>query len=469
MVLKSKKIIGTLLAFVLIFSSFLVVSADDVEIYFEENFDNYDVGGPYESGAAIETANGLVPEKYVNWKNSSLSNMLSIVENPFDKKLGNSLQINRGAILTLWDPSPAMINAEGPNLLIEFKAGLKTQKGIFAFSGFFDDGVEAKGKQIALLKIKTSSGNHYISDGLTGKLIEQSMVPDKMSTISIALTMKKDANTTYDVYVNGQRKNNTPFELPFPTEKLFRISMEDNHADGLEETYIDDIVIKSVDSFEEYFPKQAAQATPTPKPTATPAPTATPQPTAIPQPSVKQEMTDIKGHWAEKDIAEMVQLGLVNGKGEGIFDPEGNVTRAEFAALVLRAIAEQPTSYNNAFSDVKAQDWYANTLQKAYDLGIIHQAMISNGSFNPNQSIGRQEMAFMVTKGYEIKKGALSGINAAAFKDRMDIDEWCRTYVDAAVELGLIKGTTADTFSPDENATRAQAAVIIKRLFNGIK
>jgi hypothetical protein len=81
---------------------------------------------------------------------------------------------------------------------------------------------------------------------------------------------------------------------------------------------------------------------------------------------------DIIGHWAQHDIEVMAGLGIAQGVGNQQFDPDDNVSRAEFLSLLLRSLGMYTGSVTEApFSDVTTTDRYAPYLQTAYDAGII--------------------------------------------------------------------------------------------------
>ncbi len=193
-------------------------------------------------------------------------------------------------------------------------------------------------------------------------------------------------------------------------------------------------------------------------------PTATPIPTITQQPKGKS-FVDIAGHWAENQIAVLVEKDLVKGKGESIFDPDSFVTRAEFVALITRALSiEDVEAKENVFNDVKINDWYYSTIYSAYQSGLISG---SGDSFRPNDKITREEAVVVLIKalkklGKEVKKSDM------IFGDSDKISPWAVDYVNQAVATGLVKGMGDGYFSPNSDATRAQAVIMITRLL-GVK
>ena len=178
--------------------------------------------------------------------------------------------------------------------------------------------------------------------------------------------------------------------------------------------------------------------------------------------TVGNRFTDTIGHWAREDIEEMAARGIVSGVTADTFEPDRSITRAEFATLVAKAL-ELESSNPAGFADVSADAWYYASVNAAANAGIITGF---DGLFRPDDLITREEMAVILGKVYDFsgKNAGRGGIDRFADKDA--ISEWAYTYVDEAATAGLISGMTYDTFVPQENATRAQAAAVIKRLLD---
>lgn len=71
------------------------------------------------------------------------------------------------------------------------------------------------------------------------------------------------------------------------------------------------------------------------------------------------DFEDTKDHWARKEIGALAGKGIIKGKSEGIFDPDANITRAEFVALMTRAMGYgENHGYTVPFMDVRENDWY---------------------------------------------------------------------------------------------------------------
>ncbi|MGF7033819.1 hypothetical protein J2T17_004767, partial [Paenibacillus mucilaginosus] len=178
---------------------------------------------------------------------------------------------------------------------------------------------------------------------------------------------------------------------------------------------------------------------------------------------------DMKDHWASSDVGWMARRLLVSGAAPGAFHPDHSVSRAEFAALLVRALdlkAVATVGYQG-FSDVPEEAWYAADVRRAAEAGLLQG--VADNRFAPDALITREQMAVLIWRANVYLREA-AGEQAGAghalkqFKDQGSISSWAEAAAAAALEAGLIQGTAADTFDPQGSATRAQAAVMMKRL-----
>ncbi len=179
--------------------------------------------------------------------------------------------------------------------------------------------------------------------------------------------------------------------------------------------------------------------------------------------------SDIKGHWAESYIKLLANKLVVDGVTDTTFQPERNITRAEFAALVVRALGLDTNSGSSTFKDVAASDWYASVVAAAANAKLVDG--YEDGTFRPNATINREELAAMVVRALNYA-GAKPDVSAdkqtqllAKFKDASKI-VWAKNEIAAAIDAGIIDGMTDDTLGARDTATRAQSATMLKRLLS---
>jgi len=178
--------------------------------------------------------------------------------------------------------------------------------------------------------------------------------------------------------------------------------------------------------------------------------------------------SDLSGHWAAADIAEMVSKGFVKGISTTEFAPQRNITRAEFAAILLRALGiTEETQLMGSFYDVSADHWYFGTVNTAAKLGLI--TGYTPTSFGPEDKITREQIAVMLDRALAYKNKTLDldaetiSTKLSTFQDQGLISSWAQESVATAVALEIVKGRTTTQFAPNATATRAEAAVMILR------
>lgn len=174
--------------------------------------------------------------------------------------------------------------------------------------------------------------------------------------------------------------------------------------------------------------------------------------------------SDMTKHWANPEVSSLASKFIVKGSSSTAFAPERKVTRAEFAEFIVRGLGLNGSSASAArFSDVGAGGAGAAYIGAAAKANIVQGG--TDGLFRPNATITREEMAVMMLRAmsYAGVMPTVSGSELAPFADRAKVSSWAKDGVVAAVKTGLIKGVTTTQLKPKDNATRAQAAVIVKR------
>ncbi|NQX67243.1 S-layer homology domain-containing protein [Paenibacillus alba] len=179
----------------------------------------------------------------------------------------------------------------------------------------------------------------------------------------------------------------------------------------------------------------------------------------------KKTFDDMIGHWAKQDVEQLASKMIINGTSDRAYTPEMQVTRAQFAALLVRGLGLPAEAGKNVFADVADTQWYAPEVNAAAKYGLVQG--VAEGEFNPDAQITREQMVVMMMKAIGLVKGtsasSASTVNAP-FADQDLLSDYARSAVADAAGKGLIHGKTETTFAPQDVATRAEAAVIIKRV-----
>lgn len=172
--------------------------------------------------------------------------------------------------------------------------------------------------------------------------------------------------------------------------------------------------------------------------------------------------------WAGHEIAVTAAKGIVEGRSEGQFVPGDNVTRAEFAKLIVKAFGLEDASATEAFSDVNESDWFKPYVAAAVKAGLINGR--SDDKFEPNAIITRAELATIASRALTKVRDYTGVANAdaalKAFVDAGNIHSSLKDGVALAADQGIVVGEEGGKFNPNNGSTRAQAAVVIYRLLN---
>lgn len=185
--------------------------------------------------------------------------------------------------------------------------------------------------------------------------------------------------------------------------------------------------------------------------------------------SVTVSFTDVnQTHWAYSFIADMVGRKILEGYPDQKFRPDRQVTRAEFATIIVKASGIQPKKVNySSFSDLKVTDWSSPYVETVKDYMTGYRTADSSYIFNPDAPALREDMtvALVKLKGYDVARLSNRSIIEAMFKDYDGISEAAKDYVAVAVENGLVSGYEDETFRPQATVTRAEAATMLFRAF----
>jgi hypothetical protein len=191
--------------------------------------------------------------------------------------------------------------------------------------------------------------------------------------------------------------------------------------------------------------------------------------------------TDLSGHWAKGDVELLASKLIVQGVADSSFAPNAGITRAEFAALLVRALglSTDPSVINSGFTDVAANAWYAPVVEAAVKAGLV--SGIASDRFAPNERITREQIAVMIARALTLAGNQAGAADQqgkptsqadqllAKFADHTSISSWAQAAVVQTAGAGIIIGMDSGIFAPSEYATRAQAAVMLKRFLQYVR
>lgn len=188
------------------------------------------------------------------------------------------------------------------------------------------------------------------------------------------------------------------------------------------------------------------------------------KPIAPQQEKEKPSFTDLDGYdWAKESIEGLAAKGIVNGVGDGIFDPGRSVTREEFLAMLMRAYSVAPDINEGlSFSDTDTSAWYAGYIAVAVKKGFVMG--ISDTEFGIGNEITRQDAAVMAYRIAAANGKAFDNSDSTSFADDGAIADYAADAVYAMRNAGIINGRDNNNFAPEQSCTRAEAAKIINLL-----
>ena len=172
------------------------------------------------------------------------------------------------------------------------------------------------------------------------------------------------------------------------------------------------------------------------------------------------------------EVEKAVRYGLMNGYSDTTFGYGDSMTRAQFAAVLVRMMGwETVTPATADFTDVPvSHTWYG-----AVETAAAHDVVDEGGAFRPGDAITRGEMSEMLVRALGLKTtaemaaGQTSSTSSVLHLPFTDVSGDQAGYIAVAYAIGMTNGTSAYTFSPDATATRAQAAAMLVRIYEKLR
>ena len=179
---------------------------------------------------------------------------------------------------------------------------------------------------------------------------------------------------------------------------------------------------------------------------------------------------DVARHWAKDAVNEMGARLIIDGIGDTQFKPDLAVSRAEFTAIVVRALGlKQAKGAASSYSDVSATAWFSGAIESAKAYKLV--GGFEDGTFRPEEKLTREQAVVILANAME-----LTGLNdklsvptdpmkrLGSFTDAGQVSEWARKAMASAVEAGLVNGQKNNLIAAQSQITRAEVALIIQRL-----
>ncbi len=160
--------------------------------------------------------------------------------------------------------------------------------------------------------------------------------------------------------------------------------------------------------------------------------------------------------WYAGAVEAAVDNKLLNGVSGKKLNPDGNLTRAEMAAIINRAFGTYKTADISKFTDVSADKWYYKDLQMAVQMGTFQGK--SNSTLSPDDYISRQEAMVVMARALHLDLERYANLSLIQYIDANEVPAWALPYVKAMVGAGYVHGREDGSLAVSDTITRAEFA-----------
>lgn len=178
--------------------------------------------------------------------------------------------------------------------------------------------------------------------------------------------------------------------------------------------------------------------------------------------------SDTADHWARHDIQDMVNRSIIMGIGDSLFEPNRHITRAEFAAMLVRGFGLPAERDAAPFSDIDQTSWYSQAVNTMHAYRFI--TGFEDGTFRPHELVTREQSMVIIAR-----VAAFTGLDTRPsvrtieeilmpYRDAAETSDWALAGIAHSLEMGIIQGKTDTMLAPQHVLTRSEAAAIIRRL-----
>ena len=186
--------------------------------------------------------------------------------------------------------------------------------------------------------------------------------------------------------------------------------------------------------------------------------------TMLPQTASAADFMDVpENAWYKDYVYDLVEQGIIHGKSESRFDPDGKLSRAQLVTMMAQSVLSDEDlrqyDFRGDFKDVTPAHWGYRYINWAYESGIV--SGVGNNLFRPDSPVSRQDMAVMLVNFSKATGRQMPLIrDAISFTDSNRISGYAAASVLACQRAGVLSGDTEGTFRPKSTASRAEAATM---------
>ncbi|BBH18912.1 hypothetical protein Back11_02570 [Paenibacillus baekrokdamisoli] len=182
-----------------------------------------------------------------------------------------------------------------------------------------------------------------------------------------------------------------------------------------------------------------------------------------------KEFKDVAQHWAKNAVNDMGSRMVIGGIGNELYNPDQDITRAEFVAIIVRGLGLKLENGTSPFKDITSTDWYSRAIQTAYAYKLI--SGLEDGSFHPGDKITREQAMTIISKamkitGLEVSRDDIkvSGELLSPFADASNVSKWAESSIVDCLQAEIIAGRSSTQLSPKAYISRAEVATLVQKL-----
>ena len=180
--------------------------------------------------------------------------------------------------------------------------------------------------------------------------------------------------------------------------------------------------------------------------------------TVLPVVAGAKEFSDMPNNWTTASLERAVENGLLNG-ADGKIMPDDNITRAQMAAIIVRAFGASVEADISSYPDVSADKWYYSEFAKAVKMGAFSGT--DDGKLNPNNFITFEECFTVIKRVFALDDADENCL--VKFADGNSVAAWAKPYMAAVVGNGYWNGVDSK-LKPKAYITRSEFAVLMDNL-----
>ena len=173
--------------------------------------------------------------------------------------------------------------------------------------------------------------------------------------------------------------------------------------------------------------------------------------------AVEPTYGDTAGHWAESSIERWSGHGIIQGSNNE-FDPNSQLTCAQLATILARLL-KLPAGPDAGFSDVAADAWYADAINRCVAAGILNGN--GDGTVSPTAPITRERAMVMLGRALGIQP--VENPDLSKHSDAAKVSDYAQGIVAAMIEAGIVTGVGGDQIAPKDDINRASTVTILDR------